>query len=77
LWIRVSAGHIGGRVRKRLRGRDEREVRERLREVSDQALVGNVVFLREQPDLVAQRQPALNSSVAGGIMTSLENSRPS
>jgi hypothetical protein len=57
--IHVSGAHIGGRVPKRLRGLDQREVREGLRKVPDQPLLGDVVLLGEQPQVVAERQQTL------------------
>ena len=44
------------RARQVVRGVDQRDVRERLREVADQPLASRVVLLGEQADVVAQRE---------------------
>ena len=53
----VGVGQVHGGV-------DQRDVRERLREVADQAPAPRVVLLGEQADVVAQRQQPLEQRVA-------------
>src|SRR4029079_9563380 len=43
-------------ARKRVRGLDDADVRERLREVSDEASTLGVVLLRDEADVVAERE---------------------
>src|SRR5687768_1007111 len=42
------------------RGRDEREMRERLRKISEHALLRRVVLFGEQPDVVAERKQSID-----------------
>jgi hypothetical protein len=67
LRIHVSSGGIGARVCERLCGRDEREVRERLREVSHECAGADVTNQRVilDPHQLLLGWPALSRSVEG------------
>src|SRR5690349_19579271 len=56
-----------GKIMRRI---DQRNVRECLREISDQALFRRVVFLRKQPEIVAQFQQSLEQPL--GLLLSAE-----
>ena len=51
---------------------DQREVRERLREIAELAAAAGIVFLGEQPDVVARRQQALEQ-LARLVVASLQD----
>ena len=58
----VLVGETVGAPEQADRGVDQRDVRERLREVADQALGDRVVLLGEQADVVAQRRAAARTA---------------
>src|SRR5580704_10716750 len=51
------------------RGADQREMAERLREVAEEALLLGVVLLREQADVVAQREQPLEERLRVALAT--------
>src|SRR3954451_6643586 len=57
------------------RGRDEREVRQRLREVSELSFRHGVVLLREKPDVVAKGEETLEDLARLIVMTLLVQHR--